>query len=208
MQRADPNRPTAGVLFYRAHLVSGNLAFVDDLVDALEDAGLNALAVFTSSLRVREKGLPAALQIVGRRAAVLISTLSFALGDQAGDEGPSALDRLGVPIIQAITSGMPREAWEVSLRGLTALDTAINVAIPDSTAASCRCRSRSGSVEGRGDSMRRTPTASHVAGLAGAWRGWGHSRDPRCASRASLPTPAPRRRRSATPSAWMRPRVS
>jgi cobaltochelatase CobN len=130
-QRADPDRPTAAVLFYRAHLSSGNLAFVDDLMDALEDAGLNALAVFTSSLRARENGSPAALQIVGDRADVLISTLSFALGDPGDEEGPSALERLGIPIIQAITSGMPREAWEVSLRGLTALDTAINVAIPE-----------------------------------------------------------------------------
>ena len=45
--------------------------------------------------------------------------------------GPSAFERLDVPIVQAITSGMPREAWEVSHRGLTALDTAINVAIPE-----------------------------------------------------------------------------
>ena len=131
MRRADPARPTAAVLFYRAHLSSGNLAFVDDLIDALDEVGMNALTVFTSSLRVREHGVPAALQIVGDRADVLISTLSFALGDPAGHEGPSALERLNVPIIQAITSGMPREAWEVSLRGLTALDTAINVAIPE-----------------------------------------------------------------------------
>ncbi|MEQ1908327.1 MAG: cobaltochelatase subunit CobN [Vicinamibacterales bacterium] len=129
--RADPTRPTAAVLFYRAHFISGNLAFIDELVDALEDQGLNALAVFTSSLRVRDNGWPVALQIVGDRVDVLISTLSFALGDPVGDGGPSALERLGVPIIQAITSGMPREAWEVSHRGLTALDTAINVAIPE-----------------------------------------------------------------------------
>jgi cobaltochelatase CobN len=130
-QRADPTRPTAAVLFYRAHVTSGNLAFVDALIDALEDRGLNVLAVFTSSLRVRENGLPVALQIVGDRADVLLSTLSFAIGDPAGDGVPSALEQLGVPVIQAIASGMPREAWEVSQRGLTALDTAINVAIPE-----------------------------------------------------------------------------
>ncbi len=129
--RADPTRPTAAILFYRAHFISGNLAFIDELVDALEDQELNALAVFTSSLRARDNGLPVAFQIVGDRADVLISTLSFALGDQTADDEPSALERLGVPIIQAITSGMPREAWEVSHRGLTALDTAINVAIPE-----------------------------------------------------------------------------
>jgi cobaltochelatase CobN len=75
--------------------------------------------------------LPVALNIIGDHADVLVSTLSFALGDPAGEEGLPALERLGVPIIQAITSGMPREAWEVSHRGLTALDTAINVAIPE-----------------------------------------------------------------------------
>ncbi len=130
-QRADPAKPTAAVLFYRAHLVSGNLAFVDELVDALEERGLNALAVFTSTLRARDNGVPVALQIVGGRADVIVSTLSFALGDPAAADGRSALERVGVPVVQAVTSGMPREAWDVSSRGLTALDTAINVAIPE-----------------------------------------------------------------------------
>jgi cobaltochelatase CobN len=130
-QRADPARPTAAILFYRAHFTSGNLGFVDALVDALEERGLNALAFFTSSLRVQDNGVPVAVSMVGNCADVMISTLSFALGDQADGAGPSPLERLGVPIIQAITSGMMRDAWEVSHRGLTALDTAINVAIPE-----------------------------------------------------------------------------
>jgi cobaltochelatase CobN len=130
LQRADSSRPTVGLLFYRAHLTSGNLAFVDGLVDALDEEGLNGLAVFTSSLRARKNGVPVALEIIGGRADVLISTLSFALGDSAAD-GPSALEHLGIPIVQAMTSGMPREAWEVSHRGLSPLETAINVAIPE-----------------------------------------------------------------------------
>jgi cobaltochelatase CobN len=36
-----------------------------------------------------------------------------------------------VPVLQAIASGMPRGNWEVSRRGLNALDTAINVALPE-----------------------------------------------------------------------------
>ena len=129
-QRYDNGRPTVAVLFYRAHAFSGNTAFVDELVDALENVGLNALAVYTSSLRALDEGMPAALRIVSGRASVVISTLSFALGD-GGAEAPSAFERLGIPVIQAITSGMAREAWEVSSRGLTSLDTAINVAIPE-----------------------------------------------------------------------------
>ena len=128
---ATATRPTAAILFYRAHALSGNVAFIDELIDALEQRGLNALAVFTSSLRAQDDGRPAALALVGERAQVLISTLSFALGDGAHGDAESAFERLGIPVIQAITSGMQREAWEVSLRGLSALDTAINVAIPE-----------------------------------------------------------------------------
>ena len=61
---------------------SGNLAFVDALVDALEDAGLNALAVFTSSLRALDgRSCRSRCSLIGGRADVLISTLSFALGE-------------------------------------------------------------------------------------------------------------------------------
>ena len=36
---ADPARPTVGVVYYRAHELSGNTAFVDGLCDAVEAAG-------------------------------------------------------------------------------------------------------------------------------------------------------------------------
>ena len=51
LARHDPARPTVGVIFYRAHWMSGNTAFVDDLVEALEEAGANALPVYCYSLR-------------------------------------------------------------------------------------------------------------------------------------------------------------
>ena len=133
----DASKPTAAVLFYRAHLLSGNTAFVDALTDALDARGFNVLAVFTSSLRALDDGVPAALRLIEGRADVLVSTLSFALGEvnAGGITSPDAhvpvFERLGIPVIQAIASGMAREGWEVSRRGLTALETAINVAIPE-----------------------------------------------------------------------------
>ena len=36
-QQCDPAKPTAAMLFYRAHVLSGNIAFVDELTDALDD---------------------------------------------------------------------------------------------------------------------------------------------------------------------------
>jgi cobaltochelatase CobN len=136
-RQADASKPTAAVLFYRAHRMSGNTAFIDKLAEALQSKGLNALCVFTSSLKSKEDGRPAAFKLIAGNADVLISTLSFALGEvntgsvtQPG-EAVDSLQQLGIPVIQAIASGMPRGAWEGSRRGLTSLDTAVNVAIPE-----------------------------------------------------------------------------
>jgi cobaltochelatase CobN len=136
-RQADPLKPTVAVLFYRAHRMSGNTAFIDTLAQTLQAEGVNALCIFTSSLKSKEAGRPAAFQWIEGRADVLISTLSFALGEvNTGNvtqsaEAVSSLERLGIPVIQAIASGMPRGAWEGSRRGLNALDTAVNVAIPE-----------------------------------------------------------------------------
>ncbi|GGH00947.1 cobaltochelatase subunit CobN [Silvibacterium dinghuense] len=136
-RRADPAKPTAAVLFYRAHRMSGNTGFIDALAQALEERGLNVLCVFTSSLKSKEAGRPAVFSWIEGRADVLISTLSFAIGEintgtvtEAG-EAVHALEALGIPVLQAIASGMARGSWEGSRRGLNALDTAINVAIPE-----------------------------------------------------------------------------
>src|SRR5262249_6567639 len=45
-RRYRPDRPTAGVVFYRSHWVTGNLAPADALVRELEARGLNVLPVF------------------------------------------------------------------------------------------------------------------------------------------------------------------
>jgi cobaltochelatase CobN len=134
---ADPAKPTAAILFYRAHLLSGNTVFVDTLVEALEARGLNALCIFTSGLKAMEDGFPAALRLVEGRVNVILTTLSFAIGEVNSGEVTLAGDnvtffeRLNMPVVQAIVSGMPRGNWEVSRRGLNALDTAINVALPE-----------------------------------------------------------------------------
>ena len=136
-RRADPHKATVAVLFYRAHRMSGNTAFIDAMAQAIEARGMNALCIFTSSLKSKGAGRPVVFSWLEGRADVLISTLSFALGEidnggatEAGDS-VTAFESLGIPVIQAIASGMARGAWEGSRRGLNSLDTAINVAIPE-----------------------------------------------------------------------------
>jgi len=136
-RQADATKPTIAVLFYRAHRMSGNTGFIDALAQALQSKGVNALCIFTSSLKSKEAGRPAAFKLIEGRADVLISTLSFALGEvNTGSvtepgEAVDSLEQLGIPVLQAIASGMPRGAWEGSRRGLNSLDTAVNVAIPE-----------------------------------------------------------------------------
>ncbi|ADV65873.1 cobaltochelatase subunit CobN [Deinococcus maricopensis] len=136
------DRPTVGLTFYRAHALSGNTDFIDALVRALDDAGVNALPVFTSSLKALDAGEPAVFRLFrgadgAPRVDALINTLSFAMGEvnvggvtNAG-WAVGALERLGVPVLQAITSGHARGPWETSARGLNPLDTAMNVALPE-----------------------------------------------------------------------------
>ncbi len=45
------DRPTVGLCFYRSHRLTGNTAFVDALCAAIEEAGANALAVWSYTLR-------------------------------------------------------------------------------------------------------------------------------------------------------------
>ena len=107
----DPQRPAVGILFYRAHALSGNTAFIDSLIEALDDAGADALPVFTTSLKDTDRaGRPKAfeffdppvasqrppseggqepifpltlrpLEPLTPRVSAVISTLSFALGE-------------------------------------------------------------------------------------------------------------------------------
>ncbi|HVG97425.1 MAG TPA: cobaltochelatase subunit CobN [Chloroflexota bacterium] len=147
-------RPVVGIVFYRAHWLSGNLAFVDALVDALERAGCAALPVFCSSLRPPGDGAGGPgdyflerhfFDAGGRpRIDVLISTLSFAAGsvgmeaadgrEQATEAGGPAgawLARLGVPVLQALIGTDGRAAWAGRAAGLSPLDVAMQVAMPE-----------------------------------------------------------------------------
>ncbi|RQO77645.1 cobaltochelatase subunit CobN [Aquitalea sp. FJL05] len=138
----QPGWPTVAISFYRAHWLSGNTRFIDMLVDMLAERQINALPLFTSSLRSQdEAGMPAALQLLRDTRAgqpcVLINTTSFAMGEVNAEGATSAswaveaFEQLDIPVLQAITSSMTQAQWEQSERGLNPLDTAMNVALPE-----------------------------------------------------------------------------
>ena len=128
--------PVVGVLYYRAHHMAGNTAFVEALCSAVEEAGGRPLPVFCSSLRTAEPELLDTL----RAADALVVTVLAAGGsrpatagaggdDEAWDVG--ALAELDVPILQGLCLTTPRADWEANDDGLSPLDAASQVAIPE-----------------------------------------------------------------------------
>ncbi len=125
--RLKEDRPTVAVVFYRAHELSGNTAFVDTLVAAIEAAGGNALPVFCGSLRAADDGL---MELLGRADAVVVTVLAAgASTEDSWDAG--ALARLDVPIIQGMCLTTSRAVWEASDAALSPMDAAMQVAIPE-----------------------------------------------------------------------------
>ncbi|MCS7276397.1 MAG: cobaltochelatase subunit CobN [Dehalococcoidia bacterium] len=133
-------RPAVGVLFYRALWASGNTEAIDVLVQALEERGADVLPVFCYSLR-DEATAPGQLPLALRRHLLddggrplvdcIISTLSFALARDDPDVTAHALAALDVPIVQAILATSSRGEWEESAVGVSPLDVAMNVALPE-----------------------------------------------------------------------------
>jgi cobaltochelatase CobN len=134
----DPERPLVGVVFYRAHRVAGNTQFVADLCRAVEDAGGDALPVSCYSLRPDADGRVEALELLRDHGVDALVTTVLAMGrsggtsDDAGDDWQvPQLAELGVPVIQAPACNRSRDEWAGDGAGLTPLDVAMGVAIPE-----------------------------------------------------------------------------
>jgi cobaltochelatase CobN len=130
----DPEKPTVGVCFYRSHRLTGNTAFVDGLCAALQDAGANALAVWSYTLRRDRDGRVPALALLDGRVDALLVTMLATGGSGAADAeewDAAALAELDVPVLQAVCATGSRAAWEASDSGLAPLDAATQVAIPE-----------------------------------------------------------------------------
>ncbi|MBO7940139.1 cobaltochelatase subunit CobN [Streptomyces sp. S9] len=128
--------PTIAVLYYRAHHMSGNTAFVHTLCDAIEAAGGRALPLYVASLRAPEPELIDRL----RPADAIVTTVLAAGGtrpaeasaggdDESWDAG--ALTALDVPILQALCLTSSRSDWDANDEGVSPLDAASQIAVPE-----------------------------------------------------------------------------
>ncbi|MDP9091788.1 MAG: cobaltochelatase subunit CobN [Actinomycetota bacterium] len=133
---AGSSAPIVAILYYRAHEVSGNTAFVHTLADAVEAVGGRALPIFCTSLRTAEPELLNTL----RRADALVVTVLAAGGSLPATAGAGGSDEdwdvgaladLDVPILQGLCLTSSRALWAGSDEGLSPLDAATQVAIPE-----------------------------------------------------------------------------
>ncbi|HXA58170.1 MAG TPA: cobaltochelatase subunit CobN [Streptosporangiaceae bacterium] len=133
----DGVSPVIGVVFYRAHELSGNTGFVDTLCEAIEARGANALPLYCGSLRgTSDEGL---LEQLRKCDALIVTVLagggSVAADASAGGEEDSwdagILATLDVPVIQGLCLTSSLAAWTGSDAALTPMDAAMQVAIPE-----------------------------------------------------------------------------
>ncbi|QXG74773.1 cobaltochelatase subunit CobN [Modestobacter sp. L9-4] len=128
--------PRVAVLYYRAHHLAGNTAFVHDLCAAIEGAGGVPVPVYTASLR---SVAPEMLDVLRTVDAMVVTVLAAggtkpATASAGGDDGAwdvGELARLDVPVIQGLVLGTPRATWAASDDGLSPLDVGNQVAIPE-----------------------------------------------------------------------------
>jgi cobaltochelatase CobN len=122
--------PKVGLLFYRAHYLSGNTLAIAALCNALIKQNLSPVAIYVSSLR--EPDVQAELLNLCKDHSLLLNTTSFSLASLETDSPQVELwQKLNLPVLQVIFSGSGKETWENSSQGLTPRDIAMNVVLPE-----------------------------------------------------------------------------
>ncbi len=127
--------PHVGLLFYRAHYLSGNVRPIEALCQALTERNLNPIPVFVSSLRdpdVQAEVITELQKNSNNQIEILLNTTSFSIASISEDSTVnSPLFSLDIPILQVIFSSQTIQQWEADFQGLSPRDVAMNVALPE-----------------------------------------------------------------------------
>ena len=134
--RADEFSPRIGILFYRAQYAAGNTAYVEALADAVDASGGIGIPIFAASLRSAPSDL---LDYLASCDALIMTVLAAggtrpAMASAGGDEEAwdvRDLAALDIPIVQGLCLTWDRASWAASDEGMTPLDVATQVAVPE-----------------------------------------------------------------------------
>ncbi|MFC4451707.1 cobaltochelatase subunit CobN [Halorussus aquaticus] len=144
----DDGKPTVAVWFYESHWTHENTRYVDALVREIEAEGANVLPVFcnpaTDSDEQEDAEWVTDEWFTDRDGEpvvdAVLSSFMFSLsmderGRSAADEGDGAeevfLDRLGVPVLQTVTTMRSRSRYQSSDTGVMGFELALSVALPE-----------------------------------------------------------------------------
>lgn len=171
---SDAALGAAAVVFYRSHLLAGDVGPIDALIDALEDRGLAVTALYAPSLKAADAGAWLQNRLQGLAPGIIVNATAFASRDGAE---ASPLDAADCPVLQVALANSTFSLWEKSQRGLGAADLAMHVVLPELDG-----RLFAGVVSFKeadplgnepGVSLLRhvsyEPSVSHVADLAARW---------------------------------------
>jgi cobaltochelatase CobN len=119
---------SALIVFYRSHLLAGDIAPVEALAEALAARQLGVRAVYVASLKDAAAAAFIAAFAGRWRPAVMLNMTGFSARQ---DDVPSPLEVAGAPILQLVLAGTSPEAWQASSRGLSQTDLAMQVVLPE-----------------------------------------------------------------------------
>lgn len=170
------------IVFYTSLLQAGTTAPIRALCEELAGHGLIPQPVFVPSLKDAEAIVFLGDLLKDIDPPMILNTTAFAsTGSSDGaDGGPLSLT--GAPVIQAVLSGLSREAWETSPRGLPGTDLVMHVAMPELDG---RIHSRAISFKRQGECDPLTEFApvayaaepTHVDAVAALAARWAKLRD-------------------------------
>ncbi|MET1045516.1 MAG: cobaltochelatase subunit CobN, partial [Hyphomicrobium sp.] len=167
-------RGKAAVVFYRSHLLAGDVAPVDALTDALEERGMATSALYVPSLKAADAAAWMKDVLSRERPDVIINATAFAARD--GADG-SPFDVADCPVLQVALANSNVSQWETSQRGLGAADLAMHVVMPELDgrlfAGVISFKEEDELGQDLGVSLLQhvpsAPAVAHVADLAAGW---------------------------------------
>ena len=124
----EPGAATAVIVFYRAYLLAGDIAPLEELAARLSERGIRPVGLYVGSLKDPETAAYIAGRLREVRPDLVLNATAFSA---RRDDSGSPLDAAGVPVLQLMLAGSSREAWIESARGLSQSDLAMQIVLPE-----------------------------------------------------------------------------
>lgn len=118
----------ATLIFYRAHLMVGDIAALDALADALATQGCGVEMLFVTSLKDPAVASGVADALRNFQPDIVLNATLFS---SRTPQGHSPLTVAGAPILQLLQPGATQEVWARSPRGLSRSDLAMQAVLPE-----------------------------------------------------------------------------